>query len=146
MYGHGPAALYSVSARGFTRKGSRCHALMHPLLVNMRLILAPIFRPLRPADILLQVGKVDELIGLAAKLVGNHGRLRRERRHHADAFALMLQRLHEGAEIAVSGEQHDMIEMVGELHCIDGKLDIHVALDLAPPGSVGELFGWLRNH
>ena len=33
--------------------------------------------------------------------------------------------------------------MRGELHGIDGELDVHVALDLAPPGQVDELLGRL---
>jgi hypothetical protein len=49
---------------------------MNPLFVDMSLILTAVLGALGAANILLQVRKIDELIGLAAKLVRNHGWLR----------------------------------------------------------------------
>jgi hypothetical protein len=43
----------------------------------------------------LQIGEVDELIGLTAKLVGHHRWVGGKRRHDAHALALMLERLDE---------------------------------------------------
>ena len=39
-----------------------------------------------------------------------------------------------------------MVEMVGKLHGIDRKLDIHVALDLAPTHRIDEFLGRLGHH
>jgi hypothetical protein len=46
--------------------------------------------------------EIDELVGLAAKLVGDHRRRSRQRGDDADPFALVLKRLDKRAEIAVS--------------------------------------------
>jgi len=37
----------------------------------------------------------------------------------------------------------DLVDMLGEFHGVDGKLDIHVALDLASAGGVDEFLGRL---
>ncbi len=95
------------------------------------------------ADLVLQLDDVDELIGLAAQLVGDHRRLGRDRRHDNDAHAAPLHRLDQPAEVAVAGEQHHLVDVRRHLHGIDGKLDIHVAFDLASAGLVDELFGRL---
>ena len=50
------------------------------------------------------------------------------------------------AEIAVTGEQHHLIDIPSELHDVDRELDIHVALDLAAPHEVGEFLGGLGHH
>ncbi len=47
------------------------------------------------------------------------------------------------AEIAVAREQHDVIDRGRDLHRVDRKLDVHVALDLAAAGLVDELLGRL---
>ncbi len=39
-----------------------------------------------------------------------------------------------------------MVEILRHLHDVDGELDIHVALDLAPPGRVRVLLGRLCHH
>ena len=91
------------------------------------------------ADDRLEIGKVDELVGLAAQLIGDHGRARLQHGDDADAFAPELQVGDEAAEVAVAGEQHDVIERRRELDCLHRELDVHVALDLAATGGVGEL-------
>jgi hypothetical protein len=91
------------------------------------------------------VGEVDELVGLPAQLVGHHRGLRGDRRDHRDAHAPALHRLDEGAEIAVAGEQHHVVDVGGELERIDGELDIHVALDLAAAGRIHEFLRGFRN-
>jgi hypothetical protein len=39
-----------------------------------------------------------------------------------------------------------VVQVLGHLQHVDSQLDIHVALDLAPAGGVGELFGRLGDH
>ena len=95
------------------------------------------------ADLVLQLDDVDELVGLAAQFVGDHRRLRRDGRHHDDAHAAPLHRLDQRAEIAVAGEQHHLVDMRRDLHGIDRKLDVHVALDLAAAGLIDEFLGRL---
>ena len=93
------------------------------------------------ADLGLQLDDVDELVGLATQLIGDHRRLRRGGRDHADAHPAALHRLDQRAEIAVAREQHHVVDVAGEFHGVDGELDIHVAFDLAAAGLVDELFG-----
>jgi hypothetical protein len=54
--------------------------------------------------------------------------------------------LDQRAEIAITGKQHHLIDLPGELHGIDRKLDIHVTLDLASAAGVDELLGRLRDN
>ncbi len=54
--------------------------------------------------------------------------------------------LDQRAEIAITGKQHHLIDMLGKVHGIDRKLDIHVALDLAPAAGVDELLGRLGDN
>src|SRR6266568_4813923 len=92
-------------------------------------------------DLGLQFDDVDELVGLAAQLIGDHRRLRRGGGDHTDAHPAALHRFDQRAEIPVAGEQHHVIDVTGKFHGIDGELDIHVAFDLAAAGLVDELFG-----
>ena len=95
------------------------------------------------ADLRLQLDDVEEDVGLAAQLVGDHRRLGRDGRDHRHAHAAALHRLDQRAEIAVAGEQHHVVDVPGELHGIDRKLDVHVAFDLAAAGLVDEFLGRL---
>ncbi len=83
------------------------------------------------------------MIGLAAQFVGDHRRLAGQGRDDADLAALALHSLDQRAEVAVAGEQDEMIDVLGHLHHVDGEFDIHVALDLAPAGGVDEFLGRL---
>ena len=56
---------------------------------------------------------------------------------------MALQCFHQRAKIAVTGKQHDLIDMLGEFKCIDRKLDVHVAFHFAAAAGVGEFFGRL---
>src|SRR5260370_30079064 len=56
------------------------------------------------ADLGLQLDDVDELVGLAAQLVGDHRRLCRGGGDHADARPASLHRLDQWAEIPVAGK------------------------------------------
>ena len=80
---------------------------------------------------------------MAAQLVSDHGRLRRDGGHHGHAHAAPLHRFNQRTKIAVAGEQHHVIDRAGDFHGIDRELDIHVALDLAPSGLIHELLGRL---
>src|SRR6202042_3443776 len=57
----------------------------------------------------LQLLELDEIVGLAPQLVGDHGRLRPDRGHDADAASFFLCGLDEAAKIAVAGKDHDVI-------------------------------------
>ena len=77
-----------------------------------------------------KLGHIGEDVGLAPQFVGDHGGL-------TDIEETTVTRtprrctVHQRAEIAIAGKQHNLIDMFGEFHRIDRKLDIHVALDLA---------------
>src|ERR1700690_3992190 len=90
----------------------------------------------------LELFQLNEVVGLAAKLVRHHRRLRADRRDHADATALALGSLDQAAEIPVPGKDHDMVDLFGHFHNIDGKFDVHVALHAAATLRVGELLEW----
>src|SRR5882757_6324159 len=70
-------------------------------------------------------------------------RLARNRRNYRDANAAALHRFNQRAKIAVTGKQHDLIDMLGELHGIDGEFDVHIALYLAAAAGVDEFLGGL---
>ena len=95
------------------------------------------------ADLGLQLGNVEEHVGLASQLVRDHRRLGRHRRSDGDAHAAPLHRLDQRAEIAVPGKQHHVVDVRGDLHGVDRELDIHVAFDLAAAGLIDEFFGRL---
>ncbi|MNW19123.1 hypothetical protein D3C71_2189720 [compost metagenome] len=58
------------------------------------------------ADFRAQRDEIDEVIGLAPQVVGDHWRLGRHRRHDRDLSTLALQRLDERGEIAIAREDH----------------------------------------
>ena len=137
----------SSAVRAGARTLRRCRALQ-----ELRRVLALASRLARlarralgrvAADLRLQLDDVEEDVGLAAQLVGDHRRLGRDGGDHRDAHAAPLHRLDQRAEIAVAGEQHHVVDRAGDLHGIDRKLDVHVALDLAPAGLVDEFLGRL---
>src|SRR6056297_3225710 len=76
----------------------------------------------RAADHLLEVVELDEVVGLTAQLVRDHRRLAADGRDHGDAHALTLQALDQRFEIAVAGEEHDVIDPRRELHGVDAQL------------------------
>src|SRR5262249_18277551 len=43
-----------------------------------------------------------------------------------------------GAEVAVTGEQYQVIDRACNFHRVDGELDIHAAFDLAPASLIDE--------
>ncbi len=98
------------------------------------------------AQLGLQFDQIGKHIRLPAQLVRDHRRLAGDRGNHGDADAAALHGLDQRAEIAVAGEQHDLVDMFGKLHGIDGELDVHVALHLAAAGLVDELLGRLGDH
>src|SRR5262249_32641865 len=95
------------------------------------------------ADFVLQLDDIDKLIGLPAQFVGHHRWLRGNGGYDHNADAAPLHRLDQAGEIAVAGEQNHLIDMRRNLHGIDRKLDVHVALDLAPTGLIDEFLGGL---
>ena len=98
------------------------------------------------AELGLQFHQIGEDVCLAAQFVGYHRRLARNRGDHGDADAAALHRLDQRAEIAVAGKQHDLVDMLGELHGIHREFDIHVALDLAAAAGVDEFLGRLGHN
>src|SRR5215471_1447269 len=81
------------------------------------------------ADFRLQLSDIEENVGLSPQFIRNHGWLSRNRRGHRDAHALTLHRLDQRAKVAVARKQHHVVDMPGNLHGVDGKLNVHVALD-----------------
>src|SRR5499426_3547836 len=55
-----------------------------------------------------KLGQLDEVVGLAAQLVGHHGWRGLYGADHGDAQALALYRFDQAAEVAVAGEQDHM--------------------------------------
>ena len=62
------------------------------------------------ADLALQIDDINELVGLTAQLVRHHGRLGRDGGNPDNANTAPLHRLHQGAEIAIPGKQHHLVE------------------------------------
>jgi hypothetical protein len=60
-----------------------------------------------------------------------------------DVHAAPLDRLDQGTEIAIAGEQHHLINVFSDLHSINGKLDVHVALNFAAASGIDKFFGRL---
>ena len=98
------------------------------------------------AELGLQLREVREDVGLAPQFVGDHRRLARYRRNHRNADAATLDCLDKGAESSVAGEQNHLVDLTGEIHGIDGKLDVHVSLDLAATAGVRELLHRLGDY
>src|SRR6478736_6433356 len=95
------------------------------------------------AELGLQLDQIGEDVGLAPQLVGDHRRLARDRRYYRDANAAALNGFNQRAKIAVTGKQHDLVDVLGELHGIDGEFDVHIALHLAAAAGVDEFLGCL---
>src|SRR5580704_14324963 len=93
-----------------------------------------------------QLGKLDEVVGLTAQLVGYHRRRGLDGANDRDAQSAALHGLDQAAEIAVAREQDHVVEVLGHLEHVYGKLDVHVALDLAAAHGVGEFLGRLGDH
>jgi len=68
---------------------------------------------------------------LATEIVCDHRRLTRYRRHDGNADASALHSMDKRAKIAVSGKQHDLVDMLGKFHRIDREFDVHATLELA---------------
>jgi hypothetical protein len=62
-----------------------------------------------------------------------------------DAHAAPLHRLNKRAKITVAGKQHHSVDVGRDLHGIDCELNVHVALNLAPPAMIDELLRRLCN-
>src|SRR5665213_2943417 len=102
--------------------------------------------PMASDDLRRQVLQFDKAVGLAAQIVGGHrgrGAYRRDDRH---ADTAPLHRLDQPAEIAVAGEQDSVVHVLSHFEHVDRQLDVHVALDPAPPQRIGELLGRLGDH
>src|SRR6266478_7170764 len=92
-----------------------------------------------------EILELDEIVGLPAQIIRDHGRRGTDRRHHRYAYPLTLNRLDEPPEITVAGEQDGMIDVLSHLEHVDRQLDINVALYPAAPHRVGELLCRLCN-
>src|ERR1700730_14512530 len=68
------------------------------------------------AELGLQFHQVGKDVGLPAQLVGNHRRLAGYRGNDGNPDAAALHGLNQGAEIAIAREQHDLVDMLGQLH------------------------------
>ncbi|MHC2533539.1 hypothetical protein ACVJMY_003108 [Bradyrhizobium diazoefficiens] len=81
-----------------------------------------------------QFCQINEYVRLSAQVVGDHGWLSGECGDDRYADTAALQRFHQRTKIAIAREQHDLIDVLGELHRIYGEVDIHAALHLAAAG------------
>jgi hypothetical protein len=79
------------------------------------------------------------MVGLPAKLVRDHGPRRLQAAGDRYPLAPTLKGSDERREVSVARKQYEVVEVAGDLHRIDGDLEIHVSLDLAAPLVVGEL-------
>src|SRR5690554_285933 len=86
------------------------------LFVKLRAVDFFTERALRPAtlailalDVFTKLDEVDEVVGLAAQVVGDHGRLGLDRGDDRDAYAAPLHGFDQAAEITVAGEEHHMV-------------------------------------
>jgi hypothetical protein len=103
--------------------------------------------PLRvPSDLGSKIYDVEKHVSLTAQLGGYHRRLSRYGGDHGDPDPVTLHGLDQCAEIAVAREKHHMIDMLGDLHGIDGEFDVHVAFDLATAGLVNKFLGRFGDH
>src|SRR5882757_11382227 len=101
----------------------------------------PLSRPDHPCrlgafvttDLRLQFHEVDEDVSLPPQLIGGHWRPTFYRRHDGDANPVTLQGFDQRTKIAISGKQDDLIEIIGQLHRIDRKINAYVALQLTAP-------------
>ena len=98
------------------------------------------------ADLRLQLREVREDVGLAPQFVGDHRWLARYRRNHRNADAATLDCFDKGAESSIAREQDHLVDLTGEIHGIDGKLDVHVSLHLAATAGVCELLHRLGDY
>ena len=98
------------------------------------------------AELGLQLQEISENVGLASQLVRDHRRLTRNRRDHGHPDATALHRFDQRAKVSVAGEEHDVIDVVGKLHRVDCKLDVHIALDLPVAAGVDKFLGGFGNH
>ena len=69
------------------------------------------------------------------QFVGHHRRLGGNRRHDRNPYAFALHRLHQRPEVAVAGEKHHAVDVIGHLHRGDREFDIHISLTLRRPVS-----------
>src|SRR5438477_2478649 len=63
----------------------------------------------------LQPYQIDEHVSLTAQLVGYHG----DRGYYGHVDASALNCLDQRTKIAIAGKQHDLIDMLGDVHSID---------------------------
>src|SRR5579864_115240 len=94
----------------------------------------------------LQFFQFDEIVGLAPEFIGHHWWLRTNGRTDRNSTAPALYRFHQFAEIAVAGENYDVIHPLRHLHHVNGELDIHITFDPPPPLRVGIFLERLGNH
>jgi len=67
-----------------------------------------------------------------------------ETNRHADAAT--LHGLDQGTEVAVAGEQNDLVDVLGKLHRINHELDVHIALHLAAAAGVHVFLGQVGDN
>ena len=93
-----------------------------------------------PVDFPAQTVELDEIVGMPAQFIGDHGRLGQQRRDDADEFAASLQRRGQARKISVAGEEDDVVKMRSGFKDVNDELDFHVVFDFALAS--GEIFPW----
>jgi hypothetical protein len=93
------------------------------------------------ADPSSQIHQILESIRLAPQLVRDHLRPARDAGNNRDANSFSLKRFDQLAKGTVAGEQHDLINVIGQFHGIDRKLNVHIAFELTISAGVDKLLG-----
>jgi hypothetical protein len=132
-------------APGSDRTSSKSSSNSGAATLGLALGHARAARPPGRADAALQV-PVRRNDRLTAQFIGDHGGRALHGRDDRYAHAFALDRFNQTAEIPVAGKEQDVIDVVRNLHHVDGKFDIHVAFDLAAALRVGEFLDRLCHH
>src|SRR4051812_11415614 len=90
-----------------------------------------------------EILQFDETVGLTPESVGDHRWGGANRRNHRYPNTPALHGPDGSSEGPVAREQNGVIDVLGHFEHIDRQLDIHVALDAAPPHRVGKFLCWL---
>jgi hypothetical protein len=93
-----------------------------------------------PSDLGFKVHQVDKHISLTAQFVCYHRRMSRHARDDRHPRAAALEGFDKRTEIAVSREEHNVINMLGHFHGIDSEFDVHARFCSATGRLIHEFF------
>lgn len=85
--------------------------------------------------------KIDEMIGMEEKLIRNNGGMSGESGEERKIEEIEMERLEEREEIEVEGENEEMIEGIGKMNGIEGKIDVNIEIEIEEECGIGEING-----